>query len=99
MVGRDKLLDVYLILRIFFLMHCKFTNYFFNFVPVGQPVSSYDVAVNSTFFNKVQTNKLFLSFFMTVVLEGIQDKYNLELDVSSKKPSVIVILYFCSCFN
>lgn len=50
---------------------------------LGQPVSSYDVAVNSTFFNKVQTNKLFLSFFMTVVLEGIQDKYNLELDVSN----------------
>lgn len=49
----------------------------------GQPASVYDVAVNSTFFNKVETNKLFRSFFMTVVLEGIQDKYNLELDMSN----------------
>lgn len=50
---------------------------------MGQPVSVYDIAVNSTFYNKVETNKLFHSFFMSVVLEGVQDKYNLELDMGN----------------
>ncbi|XP_069695549.1 PIH1 domain-containing protein 1-like [Periplaneta americana] len=47
----------------------------------GNPVIAYDVAINSDYFNKLENNKLFLSFFMTVAMEGLQEKYNIELEM------------------
>lgn len=47
----------------------------------GSPCTVYDVAINSVFFKKVETDDLFQTFFLTVVFEGLQDKYQCELDV------------------
>lgn len=47
----------------------------------GAPVTVYDVAVNPDFFSKVEKCDLFQTFFLTVVFEGLQDKYQFELDM------------------
>lgn len=48
----------------------------------GQPADVYDVAINTKFFNKVQKKPIFHSFFLTVVFEGLQDKYQFELEAN-----------------
>jgi hypothetical protein len=40
----------------------------------------YDVAINSTFLSKVEGNLLLQTFLITAAMEGMEDKYNLELD-------------------
>ncbi|XP_060803875.1 PIH1 domain-containing protein 1-like [Amyelois transitella] len=47
----------------------------------GAPATVYDVAINPDFFKKVEKDDLFQTFFLTVVLEGLQDKYQLEIDM------------------
>ncbi|CAG9785458.1 unnamed protein product [Diatraea saccharalis] len=46
----------------------------------GAPATVYDVAINPEFFKKVENDDLFRTFFLTVVFEGLQDKYQFELD-------------------
>ncbi|XP_062546125.1 PIH1 domain-containing protein 1 [Armigeres subalbatus] len=41
-----------------------------------------DIAVNSTFFQKIKSGGLFRDFLITIVLEGIDSKYNIALDES-----------------
>uniref|UniRef100_A0A1B6DWU8 PIH1 domain-containing protein 1 n=1 Tax=Clastoptera arizonana TaxID=38151 RepID=A0A1B6DWU8_9HEMI len=48
----------------------------------GFQCSSYDVAINKSFFEKFVANKLLRAFFISVMLEGIQDKYKLEIDMN-----------------
>lgn len=45
-----------------------------------QPCLAFDVAINSTFFLKVEESLLFQTFLITLVCEGLEDKYNTELD-------------------
>ena len=40
----------------------------------------YDVAINPTFFSKLKNSELFDSFFLTIVFEGLESKYNIELE-------------------
>jgi PIH1 N-terminal domain len=40
----------------------------------------YDVAINSTFLSKVEGNLLLQTVLVTAAMEGMEDKYNLELD-------------------
>lgn len=47
----------------------------------GAPVTVYDVAVNQEFFKKIEKDDLFQVFFLTVVFEGLQDKYQFEIDM------------------
>ncbi|CAB3223855.1 unnamed protein product [Arctia plantaginis] len=47
----------------------------------GAPVTVYDVAVNPEFFKKIEKDDLFQVFFLTVVFEGLQDKYQFEIDM------------------
>lgn len=47
----------------------------------GNAATAYDVAINPIFFQKVENNKLFKQFFLTVVFEGLQDKYNMTINV------------------
>lgn len=47
----------------------------------GAPVTVYDVAVNPEFFKKIEKDDLFQIFFLTVVFEGLQDKYQFEIDM------------------
>ncbi|KAL3881231.1 hypothetical protein ACJMK2_027687 [Sinanodonta woodiana] len=45
----------------------------------GSGCTAYDVVVNPNFFSKIQKNELFKTFFLTVTMEGIESKYNVEL--------------------
>uniref|UniRef100_UPI00398F71A1 PIH1 domain-containing protein 1 isoform X2 n=1 Tax=Pristiophorus japonicus TaxID=55135 RepID=UPI00398F71A1 len=45
----------------------------------GNGCTAYDIVINSKFYNKIQKNKLFMEFFMTIGFEGLENKYNLEL--------------------
>lgn len=47
----------------------------------GQPSTVYDVAISTVFFKKVQTSKVFHTFFINVVFEGLQNKYGFLLDM------------------
>lgn len=49
----------------------------------GLPITVYDVAINPDFFEKIQREPLFQSFFLTVAFEGLQDKYQFEADMQS----------------
>lgn len=51
----------------------------------GSGCTVYDVAINSSFFQKIQTNELFMEFFITVTLEGLENKYQLELSREWRK--------------
>ncbi|XP_067875788.1 PIH1 domain-containing protein 1 [Heterodontus francisci] len=45
----------------------------------GNGCTAYDIVINSKFYNKIQNNKLFMEFFITIGFEGLENKYNLEL--------------------
>ncbi|XP_075939609.1 PIH1 domain-containing protein 1 isoform X2 [Anarhichas minor] len=45
----------------------------------SQGCTAYDVVVNQEFFQKCQTDPLFQQFVILVSLEGLENKYNLEL--------------------
>ncbi|XP_074662301.1 PIH1 domain-containing protein 1-like [Tubulanus polymorphus] len=46
----------------------------------GMGCTAYDVVVNPNFLQKVNGSHTFMGFFMTVVLEGLEYKYNIEID-------------------
>ncbi|XP_048377115.2 PIH1 domain-containing protein 1 [Stegostoma tigrinum] len=45
----------------------------------GNGCTAYDIVINSKFYNTIQSNKLFMEFFLTIGFEGLENKYNLEL--------------------
>ncbi|CAG9113694.1 unnamed protein product [Plutella xylostella] len=49
----------------------------------GSPATVYDVAINPKFFKKIEKDDLFQTFFLTVVFEGLQDKYQFEIDMQN----------------
>ncbi|XP_049764864.1 PIH1 domain-containing protein 1-like [Schistocerca cancellata] len=46
----------------------------------GKPAKAFDVAINTEFFKKVSTNKVFRNFLLLVVMEGLEDKYKMQID-------------------
>ncbi|XP_034253409.1 PIH1 domain-containing protein 1-like [Thrips palmi] len=46
----------------------------------GKPADVYDVAINTTFFGKIETNNIFRMFLIDVIMQGIEDKFHIELD-------------------
>lgn len=42
--------------------------------------TAYDVVINPAFYNKIQNSELFKSFFLTIVFEGLESKYDIKLD-------------------
>ncbi|XP_050428297.1 PIH1 domain-containing protein 1-like [Adelges cooleyi] len=53
----------------------------------NNPVKVYDVAVNSDFFKKCQGNELFMTFIVSATLEGIAEKFKME--ISSENPIIL----------
>lgn len=45
---------------------------------------AYDIAINSKFIDKVEGSLLFQTFLITIAMEGLDDKYGMELDKNSK---------------
>ncbi|XP_056400357.1 PIH1 domain-containing protein 1 isoform X2 [Hyla sarda] len=45
----------------------------------GGGCTAYDIVINSTFFEKIKNNELFMEFFITVAMEGLENKYEMEL--------------------
>ncbi len=48
--------------------------------PAGQGCTAYDIVVSPMFFQRVEASEVLMGFFLTLVLEGIEDKYGLTLD-------------------
>jgi hypothetical protein len=42
------------------------------------------VAINREFYKKTENSKVFLTFLLTVVMEGLKDKYSLHLQTEGK---------------
>ncbi|KAE8593848.1 hypothetical protein XENTR_v10019348 [Xenopus tropicalis] len=45
----------------------------------GNGCTVYEIVINSTFFDKMKSNELFREFFITVAMEGLENKYEMEL--------------------
>ncbi|KAG9463131.1 hypothetical protein GDO78_022345, partial [Eleutherodactylus coqui] len=45
----------------------------------GSGCTAYDIVINSTFFGKITNNEVFREFFITVAMEGLENKYEMEL--------------------
>nr|BAN21222.1 conserved hypothetical protein [Riptortus pedestris] len=56
----------------------------------GNLTLAYDVAVNSSLIHKIENNKLFQVFFMTILLEALQDKYKIKVNMTSQTPYIIL---------
>lgn len=56
----------------------------------GDLCSVYDVAVHSSLIEKIEKNQLFRVFFMTVVVEGLQQKYNIKINMTSNNPFIVM---------
>ncbi|XP_051631312.1 PIH1 domain-containing protein 1 isoform X2 [Manacus candei] len=50
----------------------------------GRGCTAYDVVVNSGFFRTLQTDPLYLEFFLTVAMEGLSEKYGVELELTGE---------------
>ena len=58
------------------------TNYLLHLVG-GKGCTVYDVVVNPSFFETMHSREILMGFFLTVVLEGLEAKYNISLDRGS----------------
>ena len=63
---------------LFLLSVCAVCNLFS--LTGGGGCTAYDVIVHTDFITKLQTSDLFQTFFLTVVCEGIEEKYEIELE-------------------
>lgn len=45
----------------------------------GQGCTAYDVVIHPSFFEKMKDSEVFRTFFMSVTLEGLEEKYSITL--------------------
>lgn len=64
-------------------------NNWYNFLTViyiftaGAKVKVYDVAVNSKFFDRCQSDELFQTFIISLTIEGVAEKFKIEISSES----------------
>ena len=46
----------------------------------GQGCTAYDIIVHPDFLEEIKGRQILMGFFITIILEGIESKYDLELD-------------------
>ncbi|MEE6482833.1 hypothetical protein FKM82_013356 [Ascaphus truei] len=56
----------------------------------GSGCTAYDIVINNSFFDKIKSNELFREFFVTVAMEGLENKY--EMDLSRGKRCCVFCL-------
>lgn len=49
----------------------------------GNPATAYDIAINSQFLQKMESNELFKRFFLNVAFEGLEDKYQIRINTEN----------------
>ena len=43
---------------------------------------AYDICISCDFLTKIQENSTFMGFFVSIVIEGLENKYSIKLDRS-----------------
>ena len=71
------------------MLYCSFTC-----TVGGKGCTAYDVVINPTFFESISSRELLMGFFLTVVLEGLEAKYNVTLD-RRKNMSHLYVTFTC----
>ncbi len=61
----------------------KFLKFFLNNFSAGEACSAYDVCISPDFCKKILENATFMGFFMSIVIEGLEEKYRIKLDRST----------------
>ena len=73
------------------------STFYFFCLSGGQGCTAYDVIVNDKFFAKLETREVLLGFVVTVVLEGLEYKYDMSLSrgkIQTRAPSVVSRISF-----
>jgi hypothetical protein len=50
----------------------------------GCSCMAYDICINPKFYTKIQESSTFMGFFMSISLEGLEEKYSIKLDKNCK---------------
>lgn len=50
----------------------------------GSPCTAYDIAVHPKLFERIQSSEIFYHFFVSIGMEGLEEKHELELDRESE---------------
>ncbi|KAK9512784.1 hypothetical protein O3M35_001124 [Rhynocoris fuscipes] len=61
----------------------------------GNLASAYDIAINTGYYNKIRDDELFKNFFLSITMQGVEEKHKLQFDRESK----IVTLKNRKCFG
>jgi len=54
----------------------------------GKPCKVFDIAIHPKTLQKVESNELFRQFILTAAMEGVQNKYNVQLRIGGVKVSL-----------
>ena len=69
-----------------------FTSVYYNF-PAGTDCRVFDIIINSSFYETIQERPYMKQFLLTIVLEGLEDKYSIRL---SRGAGCVHIVTLCS---
>ncbi|XP_066483412.1 PIH1 domain-containing protein 1 [Tiliqua scincoides] len=63
----------------------------------GLGCTAYDVTINTSFFNKMENNHFLKEFFITVALEGLSEKY--KMDINNSEFRILKNRKFMGCIS
>lgn len=65
--------------EVFYLYRISSHKYYVLSISAGSGCTAYDVVVSPEFMAKMNASELFRTFFLTVMMEGLESKYDIEL--------------------
>lgn len=57
----------------------QFSDKICSLITGGQGCTAYDVVIHPSFFEKMKDSEVFRTFFMSVTMEGLEEKYSITL--------------------